>query len=152
MENIIYKKIIGHEKLTNIFGYWPSFHDAEVISVMLERIGKDEREGPILYAKIHVFQMGPEKTNDGKEFVFHHHSIVTFRFAMVKNLLIDEFNHQNVIFRLKISEKYDEERKKNLFEVEFINSFGVNCLFICDNIEITDIDKKIPKYSMYEKP
>jgi hypothetical protein len=152
MENIIYKKIIGHEKLTNIFGYWPSFHDAEVISIILEKIGKDEREGPVLYAKIHVFQMDPEKTNGGKKFVFHCHSIVTFRFTMVKNLLLNEFNHQNVIFGLKISEKYDEERKKNLFEVEFEHSFGISCSFICDNIEITDIVKKIPKYSIYQKP
>ena len=103
MENIIYKKIIGHEKLTNIFGYWPSFHDAEVISIILERIGKDEREGPVLYAKIHVFQMGPEKTNYGKKFVFHHHSIVTFCFAIVENLILDGFNHQNVILGFKIS-------------------------------------------------
>jgi hypothetical protein len=151
MEDIC-EKIIGHEKLTNIFGYWPSLHDAEVVSMMLERRGRDDREGPILYTNIHVFQMGPEKTNDGKKFIFHHHSIVTFRFAKVGNLILDEFNHQNVIFGLKISEKYDEERKKNVFEVKFEHSFGVNCSFICDNIEITDIDKRIPRNSIYQKP
>ena len=42
MKNEIYKKIIGHEKLTDTFGYWPSFHDAEIISLIFERSGKHE--------------------------------------------------------------------------------------------------------------
>ena len=152
MENLIYKKIIGHEKLTNIFGYWPSFHDAEVVSIILERRGKDKWEAPILYAKIHVFQMGPEETDNGKKHVFHHHSVVTFRFAIVENLILDGFNQQNVIFGLKISEKYNDERKQNVLEVEFEHCYGLNCSFICDNIEITDIDKRIPKHSIYQNP
>ncbi len=150
MENEIYKKIIGYEKLTNIFGYWPSFHDSEIISLIFERSGKDELEGPVLYVKIHVFQMGPETKNDGKSFVFHQHSIVIFRFAGVENLYLEEFNQQNAILGLEISEKYIEERKNNVFEITFEPAFGVHGSFDCDGIEIVNLEKGIPEYSVYK--
>lgn len=150
MENETYKKIIGFEKLTELFGYWPSFHDAEIISISLDRNGEEEWEGPILHAKIHVFQMGPETKNTGGNFIFHHHSIVTFRFANVEDLEIKEFNQQNAINGLTLSEKYNERLKQNIFEVEFEQSFGVSCTFICRNIEIINIEKRIPNYSVYK--
>ena len=46
----------GHEKLTEIFGRWPSFHDSEVISIRLERRGRDKWEEPVAYVSVHVFE------------------------------------------------------------------------------------------------
>jgi len=55
------KKVINNEALTNIFGYWPSFHDAEVTQVRLDRgegVGPaGETTNPTLEADIHVFEM-----------------------------------------------------------------------------------------------
>ncbi len=149
MENEIYKKIIGHEKLTAIFGYWPSFHDAEILSINLERNGNDEFEGPILFVTIHVFQMGPETTVTGK-FIFHHHSLITFRFCRVGDLELNGFNQQNAIDGLSISKKPNKENKSTKFIVDFEQSFGVGCSFSCDRIAITGIEKVIPKYSIYK--
>lgn len=150
MGNEIYKKIISFEKISEIFGYWPSFHDAEIINISLDRSGKDEWEGPILFAKIHVFQMGPETKNNGKEFVYHHHLIVTFRFTTVENLALGGFNQQNAIDGLEISEKYNEERKINVFGIKLSPGFGVQCSFDCDSIEIINLEKGIPEYSVYK--
>lgn len=36
------------EALTQIFGHWPSFHDAEVVAMSLDRVGDD---GPSLEAR-----------------------------------------------------------------------------------------------------
>ena len=44
----------NEEKLIDIFGYWPSFHDAEILRIRLDRAGSD---GPSLTADIHVFEM-----------------------------------------------------------------------------------------------
>jgi hypothetical protein len=41
-------KIDNHELLTRIFGKWPSFHDAEVLSLRLERSGNSHDDGPVL--------------------------------------------------------------------------------------------------------
>ena len=150
MKNEIYKKIIGFEKLIEMFGYWPSFHDAEIINISLDRSGKDEWEGPIIYAKIHVFQIGPEKTKNGKNFIFHYHTIVTFRFATVVNLNLEGLNSQNAIDGLKIEEKYNKQRKINIFGITFEPGFGAQCTFDCDSIEIIRLEKKIPGYSVYK--
>lgn len=32
-------KIAGASKLTDLYGYWPSFHDATVESILIERVG-----------------------------------------------------------------------------------------------------------------
>jgi hypothetical protein len=51
-------QILGAEKLTSIFGRWPSFHDAEVLELHFWR-GHIATEAnvydfPVLIAKIHL--------------------------------------------------------------------------------------------------
>jgi hypothetical protein len=147
METEVYKKIIGHEKLIEIFGHWPSFHDAEIITISLNRSGEDKGAGPAALIKIHVFQMSPEKRNDEKEFVCHCHTVVTFRFANIKNLELWDFNNQNVIFSMNISGKQDAERKTHVFNVHFASSYGAGCSFECNSIEIVDLEKGMPSTS-----
>jgi hypothetical protein len=56
--------IAGSEKLTNIFGYWPSFHDAEVLELHFSRGDVRPSEGkyefPILRLKIHLWALTKE--------------------------------------------------------------------------------------------
>jgi hypothetical protein len=57
MENIE-SLIAGSEKLTNIFGYWPSFYDAEVLELHFDRGDIQPAKGiykfPVLIFKIHL--------------------------------------------------------------------------------------------------
>lgn len=46
--------IRNKQALIDIFGRWPSFHDAEVLSIVLDHGGE---EGPSLTATIHLWQM-----------------------------------------------------------------------------------------------
>lgn len=94
--------------------------------------------------------MGPETKNFGKNFVFHHHSIVTFRFATVENLDLEGFNQQNAIDGFQISEEYNEERKTDVFKITFKPGFGAQGSFDCDSIEIVNLEKGIPEYSVYK--
>jgi hypothetical protein len=48
--------------LTNIFGGWPSFHDAEVLELRLDRNGPG---GVELHAKVHLFETTSEVTPEG---------------------------------------------------------------------------------------
>jgi hypothetical protein len=75
----------GHERLTDIFGRWPSFHDSEVISIRPERRGRDQWEGPIVYVSVHVFE-GYRETERLSEVKWRNHAIVTFRFATVVDM------------------------------------------------------------------
>jgi hypothetical protein len=55
-------RIAGAEKLITVFGYWPSFHDAEVLWIELRRRPCGEGYGPTLEAlgsvDIAVFNLG----------------------------------------------------------------------------------------------
>lgn len=53
--------IENQELVTEIFGEWPSFHDAEVVSLRLDRQGEGGGEdGPTLDAAIHVWRTTEE--------------------------------------------------------------------------------------------
>ena len=88
--------VTGHERLTEIFGCWPSFHDSEVISIRLERRGRDQWEGPVAYVSVHVFE-GYRKAERSAEVKWRNHTIVTFRFATVVDISLNGFNQQNAI-------------------------------------------------------
>lgn len=72
----------------------PSFHDAEVVSILLDRSGKSK-------VRVHAFEMTSEVDADGY-FVSTKHAIITFD---LEGFVSDEtgsthlnwFNHQNVL-------------------------------------------------------
>ena len=99
------KLIVGREKLTSIFGYWPSFHDAEVIDVQLWRgqVNADANADifPVLTVKIHVWELTREVDSRG-HLVRRHHTLTTLRFHDVIEFRMDGFDQQNAIFGLSI--------------------------------------------------
>src|SRR6266550_5444997 len=91
--------LIEHsDKLTGIFGRWPSFHDAEVLRLALDRTGP---EGPTLDVQIHVFAATSEVDSTG-HYVLKNHTLVTLRFTEVAVENLQWFNKQNVLFELAI--------------------------------------------------
>ena len=68
--------IDGSNTLTEIFGYWPSFHDAEVIDLQLWR-GDVEPERkcyvfPVLTVTLHLWEMTQETDSHGYLVLRHH--------------------------------------------------------------------------------
>src|SRR5262252_5018393 len=96
-------RIPGADKLIAVFGYWPSFHDAEVHSMNLDRRPQADGYGPTLEAMIHAFEMNSEVGADGC-YVLRHHVLVHFRFHDVVELQLEAFNCQNVLYGLHISD------------------------------------------------
>lgn len=141
--------VTGHERLTAIFGGWPSFHDAEVLTVRLEREGRDTWESPALYSTVHCFAGRlNEASSTGVE--FYNHTLVTFRFNLVFDLELSGFNHQNAIFDLIIETSPDGPGETPI-KVSFEASFGVNLSFRCQSVEIVDIERRLPANSVYAK-
>ena len=58
-------EIYGGELVTGIFGHWPSFHDAEVVRMSLERTAKYQA-GPLLLADVHTFEMTSDIDAQGR--------------------------------------------------------------------------------------
>jgi hypothetical protein len=74
------------------FGHWPTFHDAEVLSITLDRSGGSR-------VAIHAFEMTPEVDTRGR-YVLTKHAVVTFfleGFPQSQNIRVELFNQQNVL-------------------------------------------------------
>jgi Immunity protein 50 len=139
--------VAGHEKLTSVFGDWPSFHDSEVLSIRLEREGYDEWTSPAVCATVHVFACRlNEHSPTGVE--FYNHTLVTFRFNLVVNLELSGFNQQNAIFDL-IIEPSGHKTPEIPIDVTFQPSFGVGLSFSCQSVEIVEVKPGLPTNSVY---
>jgi hypothetical protein len=130
----------GSERLTSIFGYWPSFHDAEVLDFQLWRGDVAPEESryifPILTLKMHCFEMTKEVTPEGF-FVLRNHTLVTFKFYDVGDVQMRGFNHQNAIFGLSINRLERSQRPSPYYFVGLEPAFGIEATFNCLRIEVS---------------
>lgn len=101
----------GARELRDWFGYWPSFHDAEILSVHLNRAGA---------STIVVYTWETTNEVDAKGYyVAVKHVIVEFMMEEVFDLSLSGFSHQNVVFSLSI------DRLENGYRVVLGDCFGI---------------------------
>jgi hypothetical protein len=134
--------IQGSERITNIFGYWPSFHDAEVLDLHFWRghsdATKDLYDFPVLTLKIHLWELTKEVNSEGF-LVLKHHTLATLRFANVEgDFEMHGFNHQNSILELSITSIERTKIPSPCFSVEIVPAFGMGASFHCSQIEVVD--------------
>ena len=127
--------IEGVEKLTRIFGSWPTFHDAEVHRIALER---DSSEGPTLECVIHVFTMTSDVAPSG-HYVLTNHTLVTLRLTEVSLLGMAWFNRQNVLEDLIITGIDPAKHDGRRFLVELITLYGVGATVECKRVIVADV-------------
>ena len=94
MHETISRTIPGAEELASWFGGWPSFHDAEIVDLHLQRAGMSR-------IRIHTWQMTNAVGPDGS-YVTDHHVVVSFWFEDISGLALTGFNLQNVIAGLDV--------------------------------------------------
>lgn len=133
--------VSGSEKITSIFGYWPTFHDAEVIELKLWRgdVNPDNNKYvfPVLTTRIHVFEMTSEVNSEGC-YMIRHHTLATLRFHDIEELKIEDFNHQNAIYGLSLKAEERGEDLPPYVLVEFEPSFGIGASFRCSRAEVVE--------------
>jgi len=128
-------KIENIHLLEDVFGYFPSFHDAEVLRIVLDR----ESNGllPTLEALIHVFEMTSEVRD--RKYVLKNHTLVMFQFQEIDGIELNGFNHQNVLQGLSIKDISDRQLESLKFDVTFDGVFGVDASFKCRAITIVSV-------------
>ena len=130
-------KIQNSHLLTDVFGKFPSFHDAEVHQFNLLR-GETRFFNPMLFATIHVFEM-TSQVDEKNRYVLKNHVLVEFRFSKVSDLEIAGFNHQNVLQFLEITEASEADGEETEFEVLFEGIFGVSAKFRCEAVSVESV-------------
>ena len=131
------EKIENLYLLTDVFGRFPNFHDAEVLSFNTYR-NFPKRSGPFILSSIYVFEMTPETDESGR-YILKNKSVVTFRFDKVCELLAKGFNHQNMLQELIVK----SEAESALTEVIYKSCVGLEASFKCENIRIEMVEPYI---------
>lgn len=126
--------IIGSQQLTNVYGCWPTFHDAEVIELQLSRkeirppSGDCDISMPSLKIKLHVMIERPGS----------HHTLATLKFTEVEDFQMEGFNQQNAILELSIRTEESADRRTSSFIVTIHPAYGMSASFKCASIEVLE--------------
>jgi len=123
--------VVHAERLVEAFGYWPSFHDAEVHRVVLDRGAPEKR--PSVTLVVNAFDSSGAVDERGY-FDVRVNVIVTLRFTDVDDMELRDLGHQNVISELRL-----EARSMGRIAVELTPCFGLNGSFTCEAIEVLEV-------------
>jgi hypothetical protein len=104
--------IQGAAELCAWFGYWPDFHDADIITLALNRKG-------VSTVQIYTWHMAG-KIDDRGYLIQEKQVLVNFRMEEILSLSLSDFSDQNVIFGLSLS-RIDEE-----FEIRLDPCYGIS--------------------------
>jgi hypothetical protein len=122
--------------VTDVFGRWPSFHDAEVLRLRLDHQGE---AGPWLEADIYTFEMTSEIDERGF-YVLDKQHVVTLRFDGLVGLDLRWFSQQNVISTLAIEAASDDEEPSVRWHVDIGSSVGMEGEFNCASVRVVAVE------------
>lgn len=112
------------------FGYWPTFHDAEVLSIVLNRSGESRVE-------IHAFETTREADARGY-FVLAKHAVITFNlegFPLdsegVTKVRVEFFIHQNVLNSASV------EKTPDGYVLTLDGIFGADASICCERMSVS---------------
>lgn len=136
---MIYDRIPGGSELLVWFGEVPTFHDAEIISLSLNRTGMSE-------LKIYSWIM-TGKTDPSGRVVLDKHAVVTFSLEGIMDLQLDGFSAQNVIQGLLLGPAKDRGRgdfhaipaAPDDIEIELLPCYGLDGFIRAKKVEISFI-------------
>ncbi len=135
--------IPGAQDVIAWFGYWPTFHDAEVLSISLDRLNGCR-------VSVHAFEMTAEVDSSG-HYVLAKHAVLTFRMegfprdeSGISNTRIEFFNSQNVLSSANVT------RRPEGYELVLEGCYGVDGSIVCERISVS-LEPGIPQGSMYQR-
>lgn len=127
------------EKVIDTLGYWPGFHDAEVISVSASRSSTAHFSSPFarLCVNVRHYHAVGEGTAD-YEIVCSASFLIEFLFNDLRYLSLEEFNHQNVIDSIEFTVMEDQ-----LIEVNITSIWGLGGVIRCTGVEVADVTRLV---------
>jgi hypothetical protein len=135
--------IPGAQDVIAWFGNWPTFHDAEVLSISLDRLSGCR-------VSVHAFEMTAEIDSSG-HYVLAKHAVVTFCMegfprdeSGISNTRIEFFNNQNVLSSASINARPEG------YELVLEGCHGVDGSIVCERMRVS-LEPGVPQGSMYQR-
>ena len=127
------------EKVTEQLGYWPSFHDAEIISFSVARAMLVQAAETCARLCVHVREYKEVGAGTADyEIVCSKSLLIELMLLDVQHLFFEGFNHQNVINSIGFRRLANES-----IEVEIESIYGVGGVICCARAEVTDITRML---------
>ena len=123
--------VLHAERLIEAFGYWHSFHDAEIHRAVLDRGAPGER--PSVTLLVNVYDSSGAVDERGYYDV-RVNVMVTLRFTDVADLELSDLGVQNVINELRL-----EAQDGGRIAVELGPCYGLNGVFTCGTVEVLEV-------------
>ena len=133
--------IEGFERVVDHLGMWPSFHDAEVLKLTVDRmhVATSKDLSPVLDLYLRGWIMTSEVTEQGF-YKLHGDAVFHFRFEGVTSLRIEGFNNQNVLSALNLEVVHDPLNQGcELLRVELEHCFEFEASFTARSARILGI-------------
>ena len=125
------ESIENHHLVTDHFGYWPDFHDAEIISVCCNR--NFDTSSPSIEIKIYAFEMTDKVV--GRHYKLIKHCMIDLELIGIVESELIGFNHQNAINRIEFG------KEEELITVEIDHAFGVSGFISTHRARINNLEK-----------
>jgi hypothetical protein len=93
------QNVPGAQQLVDWFGRWPSFHDAEVLSIHLNRSGFSS-------IRLHTWDMTDQVDPKGF-YILRKHVVVSFTLEGLRDIELSRFSVQNVVSELNLIKTND---------------------------------------------
>jgi hypothetical protein len=136
----ITRHIEGFEKVLAALGFWPSFHDAEIIFFAISRALPLEVGVSIANLTVHVRQYAEVGVGTAEyKLAIVKSVLVNFIFKGVSDLSLSEFNHQNVINSITFSDVKLNGKPAISVNIESIWGFGGSLQ--CASAEVDSVEE-----------
>jgi hypothetical protein len=122
--------VFNQEALEDLFGGWPSFHDAEVQAVRLDS-GQQTDGKPSVEVDIHLFDAAGLLPNGRLKFI--RHTLATLRFEGAEAVVLDGFGPQNVLDDLVIEDLGTSAPGAARMLVSLLSSNGLEGSLRCEH-------------------
>jgi hypothetical protein len=124
------EKIAGYSDVVRNFGKWPSFHDAEIVRLDLNRSSQS-------VLSVYAFTMLGE-IDDSGYYKLANHAVVHFHMQGIESLELQNFSAQNVIFGLELT------HENGLYKIDLDPCFGLSGTLACMKLSLV-LEVGIPK-------
>ncbi|UOQ74161.1 Imm50 family immunity protein [Hymenobacter cellulosilyticus] len=129
VENPAVSRIIGHEIIRAHFGYWPTFHDAEITKAAFEA---NPGHWPSVRFTIAAFEMTAEVDAKGY-YQQAKHCTIELLFEGVREIEFEGFSHQNVILSLEF------EQNESQIHCTLDSSAGLDAFIVAQQVSVLSL-------------
>jgi hypothetical protein len=133
---LILDLVEGAEKVEQVFGGWPRFHDAHVLDLAVEpEVGGRAGRATVRFV-VHAFRM-TSAVDDRGYFVLTDHVLVRFALHSAEVVAMEGFEPQNTLFELRGSRPAEPAAADLAVQFELDSVMGVTATFQCARAEVS---------------